>query len=83
MGPVWSPWKHCKTTRGGMRKEESTYGPRASGAVRELPRGKREESVQDFIAYLYSVIRDDEGMVQAVDRALKERYGSVQRIPTD
>jgi hypothetical protein len=37
---------------------------------------KRNDSLQDFIAYLYSVIRDDEAMVRVLDRALKERYGS-------
>ena len=32
------------------------------------------ETVQDFVAYLYSVIRHDPSFVQLIDRALKERY---------
>ena len=38
------------------------------------PQQRREETVQDLIAYLYSVVRDDEAMVRVMDRALKERY---------
>ena len=39
------------------------------------PAGKQAASLQDFIAYLYSVIRNDEAMVRVLDRALKDRYG--------
>jgi hypothetical protein len=43
------------------------------------PKRERDNSLQEFIAYLYSVIRDDEAMVRVLDRVLKERYGSVGR----
>jgi len=36
----------------------------------------RRESVQEFIAYFYEFVRDDAGVVQALDRAVKERYGA-------
>ena len=35
----------------------------------------KQESVLDFVAYFYSLIRDDPSIVRALDAALKGRYG--------
>ena len=49
--------------------------------VRVTPDGQapaskpKQESVLDFVAYFYSLIRDDPSIVRALDAALKGRYG--------
>jgi len=51
------------------------YTQRISPAPAAAGTGARRESVQEFIAYFYEFVRDDAGVVQALDRAVKERYG--------
>ena len=36
----------------------------------------KRETVQSFVAFLYDFIRDEPGMVQLLDRALKARYAA-------
>ena len=47
----------------------------ASGAQAGSGTTKRE-TVQSFVAFLYDFIRDEPGMVQLLDRALKTRYAA-------
>ena len=54
----------------GIYTQRIGPAPAASGG------GAPRESVQEFIAYFYEFVRDDAGVVQALDRAVKERYGA-------
>jgi len=51
------------------------YMQRIGPAPASTGSGARRESVQEFIAYFYELVRDDAGVVCALDRAVKERYG--------
>ena len=46
--------------------------------AREIEAAPRQDTLQEFLAYLYAAIRHDDAVVQAVDRVLKERYGEPQ-----
>jgi hypothetical protein len=48
----------------------------AGGTTTTATATARRESVQEFIAYFYEFVRDDAGVVCALDRAVKERYGA-------
>ena len=61
------------------RYEKKTSDAGAVARGKDPGTSQRQEPVLEFIAYLYSVIRNDDGMVQVVDRALKERYGDRDR----
>ena len=59
------------------------FGGRYSGAAPDsvAPTGApkqqppfHQESVLEFVTYLYAQIRDDAAMVATLDRAVKERY---------
>ena len=64
-----------KTPKGYKKRYEGAAGRGQAGSqTQPQPQQRREETVQDLIAYLYSVVRDDEAMVRMMDRALKERY---------
>ena len=52
------------------------YRPPGHAHAAPASREASGETVPEFVAYFYELVRDDAAMVQALDRALKERYGS-------
>ena len=38
---------------------------------------EQDDTVEEFVAYFYEFVRDDDAAVAALDRVLKARYGDV------
>ena len=51
---------------------DTTQLPNAAGTTPQL----KQDSVLEFVAHFYNLIRDDAAMVAQLDRAVKERYAA-------